>query len=236
LSIKDEYIVRLIPKWQTHEWLLKKHYAHRIPPISYSFGLYDNNNILQGVCTFAKPMSWSLQIGICGKKYSNIVLELNRLVVNQQKKNQTSYFVSKCLKLLPKPSIIVSYADIAQNHHGYIYQATNFIYTGTSKPFKEYCVVGMESMHSASIGDLVGRSDKNGKGHSKFKMLQEKFGKDNTSWRNRSLKHRYIMFLGNKKEIALLKNNLLYKQMPYPKGNNTNYDVSYEPTRQGVLL
>jgi len=46
-----DYTVRQIPKEQTHDWLLKKHYAHRIPSIMYAFGLYDVDNILQGVCT-----------------------------------------------------------------------------------------------------------------------------------------------------------------------------------------
>ena len=34
--------------------------------------------------------------------------------------------------MLP-PLIIVSYADKGQNHNGYIYQATNFLYTGATK-------------------------------------------------------------------------------------------------------
>ena len=41
--------------------------------------------------------------------------------------------VSKCLKLLPRPMIIVSYSDTRQGHNGYIYQATNWIYTGLPK-------------------------------------------------------------------------------------------------------
>jgi hypothetical protein len=224
-----------LPSAQTHDWLLNKHYAHRLPCISYAFGIY-SDNILEGVCTFAKPMSWSLQIGICGKDESDKVLELNRLVINPIIKNQASYFIARCLKLLPHPAIIVSYADTAQNHHGYIYQASNFLYTGMSKPFKEYALKGNEQLHSASIGDLVGRSDKIGKGFSKYKLLEEKFGKENIYWGDRSLKHRYIYFLGNKKQKKELLAKLKYPILPYPKGDNTRYDASYQPKVQGILI
>ena len=61
-------------------------------------------------------------------------MELSRLCLTENhEKNLTSYFVSQCLKQLPKPNVIVSYADTNNNHCGYIYQATNFIYTGEAK-------------------------------------------------------------------------------------------------------
>ena len=53
MSIKDKYKVLPIPKQQTHEWLLKKHYAKRLPmAIEYSYGLYSEH--LQGVCVFGR--------------------------------------------------------------------------------------------------------------------------------------------------------------------------------------
>ena len=68
MSIKDIYKVESIKSSETYDWLMNKHYAKRIPSISYAFGLFDNNNILQGVCTFGFPMASQLQ-GCCGKKY-----------------------------------------------------------------------------------------------------------------------------------------------------------------------
>ena len=86
-----------------------------------------------GICTIGKPPSPSLCIGICGESESQYVYELNRLVVNDGlPKNSLSYFVSRVLQLLPQ-TILVSYADTSQNHHGYIYQATNWIYTGLTQ-------------------------------------------------------------------------------------------------------
>ena len=33
-----------IQHYETKTWLLNRHYAKRIPSISYAFGLYDDNN------------------------------------------------------------------------------------------------------------------------------------------------------------------------------------------------
>lgn len=55
MGIKEKYIIRSIDTMQCKEWLLYKHYAKRIPAIIHSFGLYTNDLILQGVCTFGTP-------------------------------------------------------------------------------------------------------------------------------------------------------------------------------------
>jgi hypothetical protein len=114
---------------QTYDWLLNVHYAKRIPQIMKAFGLYDGDALI-GVVTYGIPASPSLCMGICGKEYSDKVLELNRLCLMNNDKNQASMLVSGSIKLLPKPTIVVSYADNAQGHVGYVYQATNFLYTG----------------------------------------------------------------------------------------------------------
>ena len=68
----NNYSVISIKAKETYDWLLYKHYAKRIPSISYSFGLY-HNKILEGVCTFGKPPSPALCVGVCGKQNSKYV-------------------------------------------------------------------------------------------------------------------------------------------------------------------
>lgn len=89
-----KFIVKSIKTEQTKEWLLYKHYAKRMCSVSYSFGLFDDKNIV-GVMTIGKPASNSLCIGVCGKENSIYVYELNRLCVNENlPKNTLSFFVS----------------------------------------------------------------------------------------------------------------------------------------------
>ena len=70
--------VMQIKNQETYPWLLEKHYAKRIPQIMFAFGLYDEDK-LKGVVTYGIPASPALCMGICGKEYSDKVLELNRL-------------------------------------------------------------------------------------------------------------------------------------------------------------
>ena len=216
MGIGNKYQVESIDSKQTYDWLLNKHYAKRIPSISYAFGLFCDK-ILIGVCTFGSPASHSLCIGICGEEYSGRVIELNRLCLNDHDtKNLTSYFLSNCLKLIPKSLIIVSYADTAQNHHGYIYQATNWIYTGLSAKRTERYDINNPNKHSKTVTESMNYYE--------------------LAVRERPQKHRYVYFTGTKKQKKQMLSNLKYEIMPYPKGKNKRYDASYKPTIQTKLF
>lgn len=186
---------------------MKKHYAKRIPSVSYCFGLFQNIELI-GVCSIGKPASPSLCIGVCGETESQFVYELNRLIIKDGlPKNTLSWFVAQCLKKLPQ-MILVSYADSQQGHHGYIYQATNFLYTGATKERTD-----------------IGAEDGSHSRHYKTGETQRKF---------RSSKHRYIYFIGNMKKKWLKK--LRYPIQSYPKGDNKRYDTSYQPSVQIKLV
>ena len=202
------YEVTSIKYDECKEWLLYKHYAKRLCSISYAFGLF-HKDILIGVCTFGKPASNSLCVGVCGAENSEYVFELNRLCVNDDlPKNTLSYFVSKCLKMLP-PLIVVSYADTSQNHHGYIYQATNWIYTGKTKERTD-----------------IGNEDGTHSRHYDKSMNTETFRKF------RSSKYRYIYFTGSKTQRKIWNNELNYPKLLYPKGDNKRYDTGYKTSTQ----
>lgn len=223
-----------IKKDEGTEWFLHKHYAKRIPPIFQVFGLYIDNE-LSGVCSFGRPMSHTLVKGAFNGMYEDCFLELNRLVVNDGlPPNTLSFFVSQCLKKLSSPCVVVSYADTSQHHHGYIYQATNWVYTGLSNRFTDFAVEGLEHLHHATVGDSVGRCDKT-KGINKRVLLEQKYG-DRLYLKERPRKHRYFYFLGTKKQKKLMKKNLAYDVLPYPKGKNERYDSSYAPSVQQLLF
>lgn len=227
MKIMNNFTVDRIPYSECKEWLLYKHYAHRIPSISYTFGLFENG-ILKGVCTFGTPPVNNQRIGICGEKYSEFVIELNRLVVESNKKNITSFFVSQCLKKIDAPKIIISYADTSQNHTGYIYQATNFIYVGLSAIRTDWKIEGKENLHNQTVSDMA-RGQEN-----RREWIENNIGK--IELEDRARKHRYIYFIGNKKQKKEFLKALKYKIEPYPKGQNINYDASYQPTIQGILF
>ena len=182
------------------DFILPKHYSGRIPSITYSFGWIIDDKLV-AVCTFGKPASPQLCFGVCGKEYQDKVFELNRLCRIDELEEQLSQFVSACLRRLSVYNlIIVSYSDTAMNHHGYIYQACNFIYTGMTKQRTDKYVEG--NKHSRHYDN----------------------DKQNGLRKVRSSKHRYIFFATrNKYTKKEYLEHLNYKIFPYPKGDNDNY-------------
>ena len=210
-----------IKKEETYDWLKRLHYAKRIPSISYSFGLYLHKELI-GVITYGSPPSSSLCIGICGEQFKDKVIELNRLCLIDNDKNNASYLVGNSLKLLPKPQIVVSYADTSMNHTGYIYQATNFIYTGLSDKRTEWRIKN-SNMHSKTICE-------------KYTLQERMNDKDKFEVVDRPRKHRYIYFTGNKRDNKKWLKELQYKKEKYPKGKNERYDSSYKTNTQLTIL
>ena len=216
-------IVLPIKSEESYPWLLQKHYAKRIPSISYAFGLYEENQLI-GVVTYGSPASHTLCIGICGKEWSDKVLELNRLCLQNNSKNQASFLVANSIKLLPKPTIVVSFADSVQGHVGYVYQATNFIYTGLSARHMEWAIKGQEHKHGRHIG-----------GGLTLDKIKEKYG-DDFYFKERSRKHRYIYFHGDKKQKKTMRSLLKYDVLPYPKGDTKQYDSGGIVQTQSLLF
>ena len=168
------------------------------------------------------PPSQDLIIGAIGLEYKDNFLELNRLVVNDGlPRNALSFFVSGALKMLPRPMVVISYADSGQGHHGYIYQATNWVYTGMSNPHTDYLPEGQEGMHVRSLYNNFSVKT------TKLKMVKVE----------RSRKYRYFQFLGDKRQRRKMLHDLKFPIVKeYPKGDNVRYDASYETSPCGVLF
>jgi len=195
-----------------------KHYAKRVPSMIHIYGLFYDSK-LSGVCVFGSSANRANNV-IGGEK----AIELVRLFIDDdvsKHKNITSYFLSKCLKFLPDNLVVVSYADCHNNHAGYIYQATNWFYTGQGQRKNGRFDSGVTSF----TRDIDGK-----KFHARsFSMLYgsctAKNAKDNGFTRIFDKpKHKYIYFTGNgKSKKKFFEEKLGLKRMPYPKSKNVRY-------------
>ena len=101
--------VRRIKREDTRTFLYFIHYARRMPQITYAFGLFENKELI-GVCTFGYPASPSVKKSMLKESTDDdVVLELNRLSIKPEYngKNYGSYFISRCLKMLPNKTYVV---------------------------------------------------------------------------------------------------------------------------------
>lgn len=203
------YYVREIARNDCSEFILGIHYAKRWPSISYAYGLFDGDELI-GVVTYGTPPSAPLRRGIAGDDYIGDVLELNRLCLRHNRKNEASMLIGRSLKMLPKNKIVVSFADTNQGHIGSVYQASNFIYCGLSAKRTDWKVKGLEHLHGQTIADEF-RGVKN-----RAAAMREKYG-DDFYLAPRPRKHRYIFITGSKSYKRRVLSDLRYPQAPYPK-------------------
>jgi len=192
--------VETIPTWATKQFILHVHYARRMPCVQYAFGLFRDGEII-GCVTYGQPASPSLCKGLAGDDWKTHVIELNRLVIAPEYngKNYASFLVSHSLKQLPNGTYVVSYADRGGwGHVGYVYQATNWYYTGMTKA----------------------RTDKYSDGHSRHYMKGE------TRRANRSEKYRYLYICADRRLKKKMLKDLRYEILGnYPKGNSVHYNT-----------
>lgn len=201
----EEYSVRRINYHEAIPYVLNIHYARRIPNIVFAFGLFHKSDCV-GCVTYGIPASPCLCKGIAGIDHKQEVLELNRLVIvpGHEGKNLASMLIGRSLKMIPGNHYIVSYADAgAWGHIGYVYQATNWMYTGMTKRRTDIAGDGGANAHARH------------------------YKKGDTNRIVRSEKHRYVYIVAeSKKQRKKMLKDLKYKPLPYyPKGDSRHYDT-----------
>lgn len=201
-------VIRRVTRAECERLVVGVHYAHRWPSITYAFGLF-RDDVLVGCVTYGTPASSTLRNGIAGEDFAASVLELNRLVLDHNIKNDASMLVSGSLRLIGGDHIVISFADTEQGHRGIVYQASNFSYHGLSAKRTDWKVRGMEHLHGITIADQF-RGIAN-----RAQAMRDKYG-DDFYLAPRPRKHRYIRIVGSKGFKAKAAKAIKYERMPYP--------------------
>ena len=131
--------------------LLKKyHYLFNAGRGGIAYGAYYHGKLI-AICVFSPLGRQNIQI----KNYGpDEVRELSRFCIypRYQKKNFGSWFISRCIKLLPaKYRAIISYCDTTFNHDGSIYKASNFELDQEVKPDYWYTSPDGWIMHKKTL-------------------------------------------------------------------------------------
>ena len=205
------YDIREVTRGECEPFIIGIHYAHRWPSISKAYGLFRGGELV-GVCTYGTPPSAPLRTGIAGSEYSAHIMELNRLCLRDNVKNEASILISGSLKLIGD-KIIISFADTEQGHVGYVYQACNFLYCGLSAKRTDWKIKGMEHLHGQTIADKY-RGVQN-----RAASIRADYG-DDFYLKDRPRKHRYIYISGARRLKKNAISALKYKIEDYPKVNH----------------
>lgn len=188
------------------------HYAKKVPSVKQGFNVYNDKNEWCGVICYG--VGANLQIAKPYDKWQGQVLELVRVALNgKQGHGNTSAAVAMSLKAMKKMypwvDLIISYADMDQEHFGTLYQATNWIYTGLKNANTKggaYIIFG-KKMHGRSVAH---------KGWKQSYLWLKEHVDPNVEEVVTKGKHKYLypMNKQTRKRIQIL-------SVPYPKKNKT---------------
>lgn len=132
------------------------HYSKRLPVGRLvKFGAWEDGQFA-GVVILSRGANNHI-----GSRYgltSTEVCELTRVALRQHQA-PVSQIVAQCLRHLKSTSpglrLVVSFADPGQGHHGGIYQAGNWIYTGVAEPSRFFRING-KLVHERSLSVSLG--------------------------------------------------------------------------------
>ena len=217
-ELKIDWATHEAAKYAVENW----HYSKTLPVGKMAkLGAWENGKFI-GVVIFA----WGMNKGL-GQPYGLHMVECCELVRVALAKHQVpvSRIMAVALRFIKKQSpgirLIVSFADPEEGHHGGIYQATNWIYAGTTANNYEFRLDGKRLNKRAFTGQQFG------KGKSSVSKVPNGAIKINLRG-----KHRYLMPLDTetrKKVLPLSK--------PYPKraGGETTDTAGLQPAEGGSI-
>ncbi len=200
-----------INKREADLFVVNKHYSRRASIFWAGFGLVINDKI-EGVAVYGQPSPPVQKHAFKDRDFK--LYELSRLVIQTNQKNAASFLVGNSLKQLESPCAVISYADTAYGHAGIVYQATNWIYTGSTKSHDHTYIVNGQNVHPMTLRDW-GITD------------PKRWAKENfiTTVPPKE-KHRYFYFVGRPKEQQTMLKKLVYPIVSrYPKLPKQMYDA-----------
>ena len=192
------------------------HYSKTVPVNSLGYNVYNSRQEWCGVILYGTGAN--NHIADMYKLCQGQCLELTRVALNG-KQECTSQAIAMSIKQLkkdcPNVRLIVSYADVDQNHLGTIYQATNWIYVGTNLQNSKdgSWIINGKRTHGKTISDLIKR--KGGlKGLSRENYIRKYFDANAIEYITKG-KRKYLMPLDKqiRKQIEPLR-----KQYPKEDG------------------
>lgn len=215
---------RVIDKHIARQAIIKWHYSHTCPAsLTLCVGTYYKDDLVNCIC-FKNPTTRYMSQEVWEGGTDSNTIELVRMIsVEPKPKNLESFCISRALNLLkeycPQYKVCISYADNAMGHHGYCYQASNFVYYGQSGKSTVYVVNG-ERLHSKTIWERYGTN--------RWDKLVEMLGDSIKKEEIQETKSRYYKIIAqNKKEAKEIESKIKVKSYPYPKGDNEKYDYRF---------
>ena len=200
-----EMTVGRVTVHDVNEFCRRWHYSGSGGSALWRFGLFDGFTLV-GVVAYNMPTMQTCE-SVFGSELASSVVHMGRLVCAEDApRNSESRLIGLSLKMLsndkPQLRAVLTFAAQDQGHLGFVYQATNALYTGTGGFNQNYMKADGTHISTKGKCSSASRADLLANGGTLTKALP---------------KHRYIYLLGNKTQRKESLNLLKLPILPYPK-------------------
>lgn len=222
--------IKLINKNDANDMIIKYHYTHTKTLNKYSFGVFYDSKLI-GTIIFATPVGRRVVKSISPLLENGEVLEITRVFIfDGYGCNIESFSISQCIKWIKKNDtnikVIITYADPEQGHTGIIYQSLNFLYQGNKMMLVKGWWFNFDGdskwYHPRTVVGMYGSLKK------KVLLSHHPNGYNIKELKN---KHRYILFICNKKLKYKYMSTLKHNILPYPNIENLIMSRTYRITQ-----
>ncbi len=194
-------VVAPVSSRDVDEFAKRWHYTRSGGAASWRYGLWHGVTLL-GVVAYNLPTREACET-VFGSEHFDKVWHMGRLVLaDEAPRNSESRLIGGSLRLVQReyPHVwgVLTFAAIDAGHIGYVYQATNAIYTGTGG-------------HTVFYIDAAG--NRRATSHVSITQARAK----GWSVQRGELKHRYVYVLGTPSERRSRRKLLRLESLPYPK-------------------
>lgn len=200
-DLRIDWASHAAAKYACENW----HYSKSVPvPPLVKVGVWENGKYI-GVVIFSRGATPSLLRPFDLRQDEGC--ELTRVALTKHV-TPVSRIIRLAVRFLKKKSpglrLIVSFADPAESHHGGIYQAGNWVYSGKSSPSTEFIDKSGKRWHARMV-KKQGWTTVNG-------VVRKTLTPDECTAIKKPGKHRYLMPLDDE-----MRAKILPLAQPYPK-------------------
>lgn len=198
--------VSYVGSQDVREFARRYHYTGLGGNASWRWGLW-HGAVLHGVIAYNLPTREACA-AVFGPEQLHRVWHMGRLAMSEDSPpNSESRLIGGSLRAIhqTRPDIwaVLTYADTTAGHLGYVYQATNALYTGTGGSTR-YFLDRQGQMHGTRTASTSVEVER-------VKELGWTLHSDG------GVKHRYVYVLGSKRERRRRQALLKFAVLPYPK-------------------
>ena len=213
-------IVREISYAEAKNVILSTEWLGNLGTTEHTHGIFFGR-YLGGVVCFGRTAGTQVSRSICGSEHAEKVVTLCRgACVHWAHPHSASFLIAEACRQMAMKSfhVFVAYSDPEAGEIGTIYQASNWLYCGMTNPTAKFRTPDGKIHDSRQVSCLT--RDRTG-GTIKYKRSRaeqkEMLVEQGCEFFEGTPKHRYVLFVGNRRIKRILRNALRWEVLPYPE-------------------